>query len=250
MEVLVNRNTNTVCFDVDFLTTELDLSHLDPMVDIVLFDTETGQGLKYFSDEAKVDGYLKPEESIDYNEWRRLTGPIVDLAQAHWDAQKYPFVMFRLTANADEIEDGYFVGQREHITKYPHPTEAPEGYTLIESPNPYTHDPLVQWTGTEWFRAPFKYDDDIVIQKQDFKIHLLSQITAKINNQLRIYSMYDIIESGKSLEPADNKRHGHPTMNSYINELKARLQPVLDSIDASVTVTDLLQLSFDVDDLF
>lgn len=250
MEVLVNKNTNTVCFNAEFLTTELDLSSMDPMVDVVLYETDTGIGTKFFGVAAKVDGYLKPEEQIDGVEYRRLVGPIVDLAMKHWDAQKYPYKMYKTVVTDDQIRDGRYLGQVEHITKYPHPTEPPEGFTTIESPSPFEYDALVQWTGTEWYRAPWKFSDDVNIQKEDFKNHLLAQVASLTNKQLRVHSMYDIISSGGTLRPADSRKHGHTTMESYISEIKGRIQARLELIDGARTTDDLFQISFDVDDLF
>ncbi len=250
MEILVNRSTQTVCFNSEFLTQEVDLSSMDPMVDVVLYETDTKTGTKYFSENAMVDGYLKPQETIDEVEFNRLVAPIVDLAQKHWDALRYPFEMYKTSATAEQLEDFTYVGQIEYITTYPHPTEPPEGYTTIESPNPFRRDALVQWTGTGWYRAPWKFSDDLAIQKEDFRNHILTQISEKVNNQLRVHSMYDIIENGKSLRPSDSKKHGHLTMESYINELKNRYQLLLELINSAISVDDLFQLNFDVNDLF
>lgn len=244
MEVSVNRSSNTVSLGTAFLTTKLDLSSMDPMVMAVIYNTETGKGTKFFSEEAMVDGYLKPQETIYGPEYRQLVGPIVDLAMKHWEARKNPYVMYRINS------DGGFVGQRVKITTYPHPTETPEGFTTIESPNPDSTNPMVQWTGTQWIEAPWKFSDDVAIQKEDLRNHLLALVAAFINNQLRIHSMYDIIESGGTLRPADSRRHGHTTMESYISEIKGRIQARLELIDGSRTTDDLLQISFNVDDLF
>ncbi len=251
MEVLVNRPTNTVCFGTDFLTTELDLSSMDPMIDVVIYDTETGEGTKFFSEASMVDGYMRPQESIMGVEYRRLVGPIVDLAMNHWDAKKNPYKMYRLSHTEDQLELGVFTGQQSWIITYPHPESVPEGFTLLEPPVELEqYDPLLQWTGDDWYRAPWKFSDDVAIQKEDFRNHILTQISEKVNNQLRVHSMYDIIENGKSLRPSDSKKHGHLTMESYINELKNRYQLLLELINSAISVDDLFQLNFDVNDLF
>lgn len=245
MEILVNKSTNSVTLGTAFLTTKLDLSSMDPLVESVVWDTVTEKGTKFFGAEAMVNGYLRPQEQIFGEEYRRLVGPIVDLAMDHWEARKNPLPSYRISEG-----DG-FVGQEVLITTYPHPTTAPAGFTLQVPPVVSDQeDPLLQWTGTGWYRAPWSYQDDINIQKEDFKNHILTQISEKVNNQLRVYSMYDIIENGKSLRPADSKKHGHLTMESYINELKNRYQLVLELINSAIKVDDLFQLNFDVNDLF
>jgi hypothetical protein len=250
MEYLVNRTTNTVAFDRDFLTTDVDLSSLDPLLDIVIFDSETGTGLKFFGTAAIVDGYLRPQETIDYDEFRQLVGSIIDEAQLRWDAHRYPYVIYKTTVDENEARDGMYVGNIRYEREYPHPTRVPEGYTLIESPNPFEPDPLVQWTGSGWFRAPFKYNDDIIIQQKSFVGFIQKQVSALINNQLRNYTLYDIIEHGKSIEPSDYGRHGYPTMADYIHDLNESVRVQLDLIRSARNVNDLLAVKFDVDEIY
>ena len=247
MEILVNRSTNSVTLGTAFLTTKLDLSSMDPLVESVVWDTATQKGTKYFGAEAMVDGYLRPQEQILGVEYRRLVGPIVDLAMEHWDARKNPYVMYRTGGHFNE---GEYIGQKVLITTYPHPTEPPEGFTTIESPNPSEYDPFVQWTGTEWYRAPWKFDADVAIQKEDLKNYIKSQVATFINNQLRIYSMYDIIDSGGTLRPADSRKHGHVTMDSYINEINTRVAAAIENVDSAKSSRELLQINFNVSDLF
>lgn len=247
MEILVNRSTNAVTLGTSFLTTKLDLSSMDPLVESVIWDTETEKGTKFFSTEAVVDGYLRPQEQILMGEYQYLIGPIVELAMDHWDARKNPYVMYR---TSDQLSDGEYTGQKVLVTTYPHPTTPPVGFTLSEPPNPDEQDSLLQWTGSQWYRAPFAFDADFTIQKQDLRNYLLARVADVINNQLRIHTVYDIIEFGKTLRPADSKKHGHETMQDYETAIRSTIVSRMEQIDLASADSDLLTLNYDVSDLF
>jgi len=255
MLLTVNALNRSMAVDQDFLLEEVDLSALDLEIAVIQWDTETQTGLKFFGPEAVVDGYLKPEEEFtDPSPYSAYFDEVVN----QYNAKNNPVIYYK--TELDDTDPDVYVGQVGVFDTYPLPTTPPAGYTDILPPNAYLwgsdstrysvpEDPKLQWDGSTWRLLPFPYDSEVSVAKSKAISYLKEQVSKLINNQLRIYSLYDIIDGGKSLEPADSALHGYNTMQSYIDEIENSIQARLDGITNSSQTSDLFTLDYEVEDL-
>lgn len=258
MLITISVLGNYIAVDESFLLENVDLSGLDPEISIIQWDTDTQTGEKFFGTEAVVDGYLKPEE--------RFTDPTpykdyIDEVINQYNAKNNPVVFYRtrLPDNPTFNTEDFFVGQLAVFDTYPQPTSPPEGCTDVLPPNAvFTSNPYdsyvieenknLQWDGTRWHLLPFPYDSSVSVAKRMSVAYLEEQVTKHINNQLRIYTVYDIIEGGKSLVPADSGSHGYDTMQDYIDALRNKIKDRIALINDSTHTSQLFDIDYEVED--
>ena len=248
MQIQICPPNNSVSLGNEFLTTDVDMSGIPDIVQMIYWYTDTNTGRIHYNELAEVDGFAKlPDDITDIGVYQHL----LDRAQQQRQASENPKTYYR--TSAIEIEGVINpVGKMIIFFDYPQPDTPPEGLTDVVPPvaiDDYTADSKLQWNGVGWNYTPVPLGSSLENAKGIIKNELLTQVSNLINNQLRTYNLIELSNANiNDLEPADRYIHGINTMTEYIDTIKNKIVSRLELLESTTELSVLYDIECSVEE--
>jgi len=201
-------------------------------------DEETGRGEVFYI--QVPDGPYTPSLKItDFTPYRDAINYCKNLC----DAAVNPCV-FYATEDLVMNEIDYNKAEVFECCKFPRRTSPPAGFTDVAPVGALNTWQEWFWNGESWVASPFPLTYTLLEGQAHMKKLLKTHYNELMNDQLREYNMWELSQDPnlENFTPADAEVHGHQTMLSYDNHLRAQMDSLTQTIDSATDVSQLYNI--------
>lgn len=166
---------------------------------------------------------------------------LIELAEGKINARQNPTIYYAIADNIVYNSLSYNMADPLYYTDYPLPSNPPAGFTLVAPEGQLNKWQSWLWNGTSWVASSFPLSYSL----EEGKAHLIAlvrnQYNGKINNQLRMYNMWELSNESslESLNAADSSVHGFSTVAAYDSALKLKAEALVNTITSSTSLPQL-----------